>query len=45
MKLSILIPIYNERATILEVVQRVQAVPFEKEIIAVDDGSTDGTRE
>ncbi len=45
MKLSILIPIYNERATILEIVKRVQAVPFEKEIIAVDDGSTDGTRE
>lgn len=45
MKLSILIPIYNERATILEILKRVQAVPFEKEIIAVDDGSTDGTRE
>jgi glycosyltransferase involved in cell wall biosynthesis len=45
LKLSILIPIYNERATILEVAQRVQAVPFDKEIIAVDDGSTDGTRE
>lgn len=45
MKLSILIPIYNERATILEIIQRVQAVPFEKEIIAVDDGSIDGTRE
>ncbi len=45
MKLSILIPVYNERATILEIIQRVQAVPFEKEIIAVDDGSTDGTRE
>lgn len=45
MKLSILIPIYNERATILEIVKRVQAVPLEKEIIAVDDGSTDGTRE
>ena len=44
MKLSILIPVYNERATILEIIQRVQAVPFEKEIIAVDDGSTDGTR-
>jgi len=44
-KLSILIPIYNESATVLEIIQRVQAVPFEKEIIAVDDGSTDGTRD
>jgi glycosyltransferase involved in cell wall biosynthesis len=45
LKLSILIPVYNERATILEILKRVQAVPYEKEIIAVDDGSTDGTRE
>jgi glycosyltransferase involved in cell wall biosynthesis len=45
LKLSILIPVYNERATILEIIKRVQAAPFEKEIIAVDDGSTDGTRE
>jgi glycosyltransferase involved in cell wall biosynthesis len=45
MKLSILIPIYNERATVLEIIQRVRAVPYEKEIIAVNDGSTDGTRE
>lgn len=45
MKLSILIPIYNEHTTVLEILQRVRAVPFEKEIIAVDDGSTDGTRE
>ncbi len=45
MRLSILIPVYNERATILEIARRVQAVPFDKEIIAVDDGSTDGTRE
>lgn len=44
MKLSILIPIYNECATVLEIIKRVQAVPFEKEIIAVDDGSVDGTR-
>ncbi len=45
MKLSILIPIYNEQATILEIIKRVHAVPFEKEIVAVDDGSTDNTRE
>lgn len=45
MKLSILIPVYNERATILEILKRVQEVPYDKEIIAVDDGSTDGTRE
>lgn len=45
MKLSILIPVYNERPTILEIIKRVQSVSFEKEIIAVDDGSTDGTRE
>lgn len=45
MKLSIVIPCFNERATIREVVQRVQAVPLDTEIIIVDDGSTDGTRE
>ncbi len=45
LKLSILIPVYNERATLVEIMRRVQAVPFDKEIIAVDDGSTDGTRE
>jgi len=45
LKLSIIIPVFNERATIQEVVKRVQATPFEKEIIVVDDGSTDGTRD
>ncbi len=45
MEISVLIPVYNERATIIEVVRRVQAQPFEKEIIVVDDCSTDGTRE
>jgi glycosyltransferase involved in cell wall biosynthesis len=43
MKLSVIIPVYNERSTIEEVVRRVRAVPIEKEIIVVDDGSTDGT--
>jgi glycosyltransferase involved in cell wall biosynthesis len=39
------VPVYNERATIEEILLRVQAVDLEKEIIIVDDGSTDGTRE
>lgn len=43
MKLSVIIPVYNERATICEIVRRVNAVPVEKEIIIVDDGSTDGS--
>lgn len=43
MKLSIIIPVYNERSTIAEVVRKVRAVPVEKEIIVVDDGSTDGS--
>jgi glycosyltransferase involved in cell wall biosynthesis len=38
-------PVYNEIETIREIVERVQAVPVEKEIIIVDDGSTDGTRD
>lgn len=45
MKLSVIVPVYNERETISEILQRVQAVDVEKEIIVVDDGSTDGTRE
>ena len=44
-KLSVVIPIYNERATIAEIIRRVQAVSIEKEILLVDDGSTDGTRD
>ncbi len=44
-KLSVVIPVYNERLTIEEVLRRVQAVEMDKEIIIVDDGSTDGTRE
>ncbi len=45
MKLSIIIPIYNEKATLEEIFRLVQATPYDKEIIAVDDASTDGSRE
>ncbi len=44
-KLSIVIPAYNEKDTIDEIVRRVQNVEFEKEIIIVDDCSNDGTRD
>jgi glycosyltransferase involved in cell wall biosynthesis len=46
MKLSIVIPVYNERKTVAELLSRVKAVDLpgiEKEIVIVDDGSTDGT--
>jgi glycosyltransferase involved in cell wall biosynthesis len=41
--LSVIMPVYNEQATLPEILQRVLAVPVDKEIIVVDDGSTDGT--
>ena len=44
-KLSVVIPVYNEKKSLLEIIRRVQAVPIEKEIILVDDFSTDGTRD
>ncbi len=44
-KLSIVIPVYNEKATIKDVINRVRATPFDKEIVIVDDFSTDGSRE
>jgi glycosyltransferase involved in cell wall biosynthesis len=43
MRVSFLIPAYNEAASIVEVLDRVDALPFEKQVIVVDDGSTDGT--
>ena len=45
MKLSVVIPVYNEQASLRDVVQRVEGVEYDKEIILVDDGSTDGSRE
>ena len=45
MKLTVVIPAYNEAGTIREVIARVRASPIEKEIVVVDDCSTDGTRE
>ncbi len=48
MKLSVIMPAYNERATIREIVSRVLSVDLgavEKELIIIDDGSTDGTRD
>jgi len=44
-RFSVVIPVYNERGTIEKLLARVQAVPLDKEIVVVDDGSTDGTRE
>src|SRR5215208_6763228 len=43
--LSVVIPVYNERDTILEILRQVRAVPVAKQIILVDDCSTDGTRD
>jgi glycosyltransferase involved in cell wall biosynthesis len=45
MKLSVIIPVFNEKATIAEVIGEVNRVSIDKEIIIVDDGSTDGTME
>lgn len=43
--MSVIIPVYNEKETIREIYESVRAVDIEKEIILVDDGSDDGTRE
>jgi glycosyltransferase involved in cell wall biosynthesis len=43
--LSVVIPVYNEVATVEELLRLVRAVPIDKQIVIVDDGSTDGTRD
>jgi dolichol-phosphate mannosyltransferase len=43
--LSVLMPVYNERATLCDLLERIRAVPVSKEILLVDDASDDGTRE
>ncbi len=45
--LSVIVPVFNERNTIAEIIRRMRAValPIDREIVVVDDGSTDGTRE
>ncbi len=44
MKLSVLVPTFNEKNTIEAIIEKIRHVPYEKEIIVVDDGSTDGTK-
>lgn len=44
MRVSVVIPVFNEVGTIEEILRRVRSVPLEKEIIIVDDGSSDGTK-
>jgi glycosyltransferase involved in cell wall biosynthesis len=45
MKVSVVMPIYNERATLRQVLERVLSVPLEVELLCVDDGSSDGSRD
>jgi glycosyltransferase involved in cell wall biosynthesis len=44
-RLSVLIPVYNEAATVAQLVERVREVPLDLEVIAIDDGSSDGSGE
>jgi len=45
MKVSVIIPVYNERATLREVIARILTLQLDMELLCVDDGSTDGSRE
>jgi glycosyltransferase involved in cell wall biosynthesis len=45
MKLSVVIPVYNERATLRIVIERILSVPLDMELLCIDDGSRDGSRD
>ncbi|MGZ4463406.1 MAG: glycosyltransferase family 2 protein [Gaiellaceae bacterium] len=45
MRVSFIVPVYNEAATVAEVLERVERLELERQVIVVDDGSTDGTEE
>ena len=45
MKVSIIVPVYNEKDTICEILKKIERVSLDKEILIVDDGSNDGTKE
>ncbi|HET6316905.1 MAG TPA: glycosyltransferase family 2 protein [Chloroflexota bacterium] len=45
LRLSVIVPCFNERATVNELIDRVHAVPIDKQVIVVDDCSTDGSRD
>ena len=45
MRLSVVVPVFNEKATVAEIVDRIRATNLSIELIVVDDGSTDGTRD
>jgi len=44
-KISVVVPVYNEEKTILDIIEKIKKVPIDKEIIIVDDASTDSTKE
>jgi glycosyltransferase involved in cell wall biosynthesis len=44
-KLSVIVPVFNERQSVENIIKKIKEVPLEKELIVVDDGSTDGTSE
>ena len=45
MRLSVVVPVFNEKTTVGEIIARIRATNLSIELIVVDDGSTDGTRE